>query len=189
MDDAQLLQQYVTLGSHEAFREIVARHLGLVYATALRHVHDKHIAEDVTQAVFIVLARKAGTLTNERVLAAWLMNTAKFASRDAIKAQMRRRKYEKRAAEMTPTTFEPEMKEEDSQAQRLLTPAMEQLAERDRRAVVLKYYERKTFREIGSILGMKEEAARKRVARATDKMRLYFARQGVVLSTGASMSY
>src|SRR5947209_8200467 len=107
MDDAQLLEQYVRSGSHEAFREIVARHLGLVYATALRQVHDKHMAEDVTQAVFIVLARKAATLTRERVLAAWLMNTAKYASRDAIKSQMRRRKYEVRAAEMIPTSYEP----------------------------------------------------------------------------------
>src|SRR5205807_999077 len=70
-----------------------------------------------------------------------------------------------------------------------LGPAMEKLGERDRRAVVLKYYERKTFREIGDLLGMKEEAARKRVTRATEKMRLFFARQGTVLSTGAIMSY
>src|SRR3954447_14606869 len=109
MDDAELLRQYVETGSHEAFRALVAKHLGLVYATALRQVRDKHMAEDVSQAVFIVLARKAKTLRRERVLAAWLMSTAKFASRDAIKAQMRRRKYETRAAEMMPTSYEPVM--------------------------------------------------------------------------------
>src|SRR5690242_17782956 len=99
MDDTTLLKQYVETGSPQAFRQIVQRHMGLVYATALRQVRDKHMAEDVCQAVFIVLARKAHTLSHERVLAAWLMNTAKFASRDAIKAQSRRRKYEMRAAE------------------------------------------------------------------------------------------
>jgi len=172
MDDAQLLQQYVNTGSHEAFGQIVARHVGLVHATALRYVRDKHMAEDVTQAVFIVLARKAATLTREQVLAAWLLNTARFASRDAIKAQARRRKYETKAAQMIPTSFEPQMKINETDAGQILAPAIGQLGERDRRAVVLKYYERKTFREIGVLLGMKEEAARKRVARATEKMRL-----------------
>src|SRR5436309_1657602 len=78
MDDTTLLKQYVETGSPQAFREIVQRHMGLVYATAFRQVRDKHMAEDVCQAVFIVLARKAHTLSHERVLAAWLMNTAKF---------------------------------------------------------------------------------------------------------------
>src|SRR5439155_10992695 len=123
MDDAELLRQYVETGSHEAFRAIVSKHLGLVYATALRQVRDKHLAEDVTQAVFIVLARKAGTLKRERVLAAWLMNTAKFASRDAIKALTRRRKHETRAAEMMPQSSQMDVDQLDHPVDGMLNVA------------------------------------------------------------------
>src|SRR5688572_357034 len=101
MDESQALREFVQTGSHAAFGELVARHVDLVYSCALRQVHgDKHMAEDVAQAVFILLARKAKSLRYETVLAAWLVTATRYAALDALKAQARRRRHERRAAEM-----------------------------------------------------------------------------------------
>ena len=80
MDDAKLLQLYVETGDQAAFGELVSKHVNFVYSAALRNVHDRHVAEEITQAVFIVLARKASTLRHEAVLSSWLLSTCRYAS-------------------------------------------------------------------------------------------------------------
>src|SRR5215216_3928516 len=105
MDDASLLKDYVETASQEAFGQLVSRHIGFVYAAALRHVHDRHVAEEVTQAVFIVLARKASTLRHEAVLSSWLMTTTRYAALGQMKIAARRKRHERRAAEMAKTTW------------------------------------------------------------------------------------
>src|SRR3954467_4844008 len=102
MTETQLLQEYVETGSQEAFSDLVRRHIDLVYSAALRQVRNSAMAEDVTQAVFILLAKKAGTLRHETVPAAGVLAATLYASLDAIKLESRRKKHEARAAEMAP---------------------------------------------------------------------------------------
>jgi RNA polymerase sigma factor (sigma-70 family) len=174
MDDAQLLQQYVATGSPDAFQSLVNRHINFVYGAALRHVHDRHVAEEVTQAVFIVLARKAATLRHEAVLSSWLLSTCRFAALGQMKIAARRRRHERRAAEMAKTVWVEDAESSWPQFEGQMDAALASLRETDRKAVVLRFYEHKSFDEIASILGTAEEAARKRVSRAVEKLRGFF---------------
>ena len=174
MDDAQLLQQYVETGSPDAFQSLVNRHVNFVYGAALRHVHDRHVAEEVTQAVFIVLARKAATLRHEAVLSSWLLSTCRYAALGQMKIAARRRRHERRAAEMAKTVWVEEADSSWPQFEGQMDAALASLRETDRKAVLLRFYEQKSFDEIAAILGTAEEAARKRVSRAVEKLRNYF---------------
>src|SRR5687767_986247 len=100
--DFELIQAYVRNGSEEAFATIVARHVNLVYSAALRRAGDAHLAEEITQATFIVLSRKAAKLNERVVLGAWLYRTALFVAADALKVKARRQKYEREAPAMQP---------------------------------------------------------------------------------------
>ena len=92
--DHELLNEFTTNASEAAFATVVNRHIGLVYSAAFRHVNDAHLAEDVTQAVFVLLARKAGAIPKRRILSGWLYCTARFIARDVVKSEARRRKRE-----------------------------------------------------------------------------------------------
>jgi DNA-directed RNA polymerase specialized sigma24 family protein len=83
-DDIQLAREYARSNSEDAFAELVSRHLNLVYSDAMRQVRDPHLAEEVTQAVFIILARKAGSLAAGTVLPGWLCRTARYESANAL---------------------------------------------------------------------------------------------------------
>src|SRR5260221_1339736 len=99
--DKQLLTQYAATGAHEAFAQLVARRIDLVYSAALRQVHDAHLAEDVAQAVFVILARKARAVAESRApLAAWLLTTTHLVALDALRKLARQRKHERKAAQM-----------------------------------------------------------------------------------------
>jgi len=174
MDDAHLLQEYVETASQEAFGQLVSKHIGFVYSAALRNVHDRHVAEEITQAVFIVLARKASTLRHEAVLSSWLLSTTRYASLGHMKMAARRKRHERRAAEMAKTVWEEEADTRWPQYEGDLDAALASLREGDRKAVMLRFYEHKSFDEIAHILGTAEEAARKRVSRAVEKLRGYF---------------
>jgi RNA polymerase sigma factor (sigma-70 family) len=181
-DDAQLLQEYAG-GSERAFRELVERYINLVYSAAIRHLEEAPLAQDVVQTVFAALARKAKSLPQDVILGGWLYRHACFVAMQAARTERRRRAREQQALEMNALNDQPEPDWE--RLAPFLDQAMQGLGSRDRDAVVLRYFEGRNLRNVGTALGISEEAARKRVTRALEKLRGFFARRGLTLSATA----
>ncbi len=180
-DGAQLLSRFATTGDEGAFRELVTQHLDLVYSAALRQLNgDAHLAQDVAQTVFTDLARKARALPRDVVLSGWLYEAARFAAAKAVRGERRRQAREQEAAAMHDPT--PECTPDWEQLRPVLDTAMGEFSATDRNAVLLRFFERKDFRAVGVTLGISEDAAQKRVARALDKLRTKLTRRGVILS-------
>ncbi len=177
-DDAELLTAYAIRHSEEAFTELVGRHVALVYSAALRQVREPPLAEEVTQAVFIILARKARAVSRHATLSGWLCRVAHFVSRDALRAERRRQHREQAAARMENTSDTDWM-----QIAPLLDEVVAQLNDKDRSAIVLRFYQQKSFGEVGNALGVDADAAQKRVSRALEKLRIFFAKRGVSSTT------
>jgi RNA polymerase sigma factor (sigma-70 family) len=181
-DDTQLLQEYAT-GSEEAFRQLVDRYINLVYSAAIRHLEEAQLAQDVVQTVFTALARKARTLPRDVILGGWLYRHTCFVASQAARTERRRRARETQALEMNALNDQPEPDWE--RLSPFLDQAMQGLGTSDRDAVMLRYFEGRNLRNVGAALGISEEAARKRVTRALEKLRSFFARRGVTLSATA----
>lgn len=186
-DDAELLRRYAAENSEAAFAELVARHLGFVYACALRRVGgDAGLAEDVCQQVFTLLARQARELATRPVLAGWLFTTARFTSARIVRGERRRQAREKEASLMREIFSDDPAPPDWERLRPVLDAALDHLGERDREAVLMRFFERRTFGEIGVKLGLTENAARMRVERALDKLHGLLARRGVT-STAAAL--
>ena len=179
-DDMTLVREFAARQSEPAFAELVERHIGLVHSAALRQVGDAHLAGEITQAVFIILARKAASLGPKTVLAAWLYRTTRYAAADALKSR-RRRAAREQEAYMQSTLNQPDA-DAWTRLAPLLDDAMNELGETDRTVLVLRYFENKTAHEIATALRMEENAAQKRVARALEKLRARFVKRGVTLT-------
>jgi RNA polymerase sigma factor (sigma-70 family) len=183
-DDITLLRDYATRNSEPAFAALVSRHVNLVYSVALRQVRDAHLAEEITQAVFIILARKADSLGDKTILPGWLCRTARYASANALTIQRRRQHREQEAfMQSTLNEAEPMHEETWNQISPLLDGAMEKLGQKDHDALVLRFFENKTFAEVGATLGASEDAAKMRVNRALEKLRKFFTKRGVSSTT------
>ncbi len=173
----ELLRDYAETQSEEAFGLLVGRHLNLVYSTALRLVRTPHVAEEVAQTVFIILARKATSLPSSTVLTGWLYRTTQFAATSALRSQRRRQLREQEPMDSTPSS-EPAWAEIEPHVE----GALLHLAEKDRCAVLLHYFERKSYREVATALGTTEDAAQKRVSRSLEKLRGILAKSAPLAS-------
>lgn len=181
--DAELLHLYAENHSEEAFAELVRRHLPLAYNTALRRVAgDSHRAEEITQTVFADLARKASRLSRHPALTGWLHTSTHYAAAELVRHEQRRQLREQQSAAM-PNDHTPHVEWE--QLRPVIDDALDQLDERDRAAVLLRYFENQKLSAIGKTLALSEDAARKRIDRALDKLRRQLAKRGIASTTTA----
>src|ERR1700677_3920536 len=176
--DSELLHRFARTNSEDAFAELVKRHVNLVYSAALRQVNgDEHSAKDVAQTVFTDLARKAGSLARRENLAGWLYTSAHFAAAKIARTQNRRRDREETFMREPVNETAPDADWEKIRP--ALDDAMHELKESDRAAILLRYFENRPFAEVGTKLGLNENAARMRVERALEKLRAIFTKRGI----------
>jgi RNA polymerase sigma factor (sigma-70 family) len=180
----QLLSEYAATRSEDAFAQIVNRHAGFVYSAALRQTGNPTTAEEITQAVFVILARKASTLRHETILQGWLFRAVRYAAMDFRKVEARRISREREAARMHSIDRGEEPESVWNQIAPVIDEALASLSTKDRNAILLRFFENQSFRDIGERLDGNENSARLRVVRALEKLRVFFQKRGVLISGG-----
>lgn len=185
LTDIELLEEYVRTQTEAAFAELVRRHLNLVYSVAFRFTGQNQDAQDIAQAVFIILANKARTLRKQTVLTGWLYETTRHTAAHWQRGQVRRQIREQEASMQTSQS---DTTGTWQQLEPQLETAMASLSERERTLLALRFYEKRTGQEAAAALGIGEAAAHKRTARALEKLRKFFTRKGVVLSAATIAS-
>ena len=179
-DDITLLKQYAR-GDESAFTALFERHVHLVYSAALRQARNPSHAEEVTQAVFILLARKAKSLSPKTVLSGWLYQAARLTTASLIKREIRRQRREQEVYMQTLTEPDTPLWEQISP---LLDDAMGRLGEKDRNAIVLRFFENRTPQEVAAALKLNDVTARKRVSRALEKLQKFLFKRGIASTAG-----
>lgn len=183
--DHELLRRYTQQGAEDAFRELVSRHLDLVWGVARRVTGDADLAKDVAQTVFTDLARKARSLSAQTSLPGWLHRAAWLAAAKLVRANVRRSQREQQAMQLRALEeADPADARAAAQLQPLLDDALGRLNEADRQAVVLRFFSRRSLAEVGAFLGLSDDAAQKRVSRALEKLREDLQHRGVAVSSG-----
>ena len=184
--DMDLLRDYDRQGSEAAFAGLVQRHINLVYSVALRHVGIAAHAEEITQAVFIILARKAAGLRADTILEGWLHETTRLTALSFLRGE-RRRQFREQEAYMQSTLNDCDAPSPEiwNQLAPMLDEAMSRLGKKDREAVLLRFFKDKSVREVAAAMQVNEAAAQRRVLRALEKLRGFFTKRGIALSSVA----
>ncbi|HEY1789766.1 MAG TPA: sigma-70 family RNA polymerase sigma factor [Verrucomicrobiae bacterium] len=183
-DSRQLLAEYARNGAEASFHELVTRYVNAVYSAALRLVDgDAHRAQDVTQTVFVDLARMAGSVSSEAMVGGWLHRHTCFVAANLMRGERRRQARERQAAHMNASEETPEV--DWTLIAPILDEAINELGKTDRMAVLLRFFEQRDFHSVGEILGSNEDATRMRVNRALEKLRIGLKRRGVTTTAAA----
>ena len=172
MSETELLQAFRKERSEEAFAELVRRYAGLVYSVARRRLSNAALAEDVTQLVFIRFAKMPPKVHSAGELAAWLHRTTVNVTIDTWRSETRRRNREQQVASMQPETNTATTNAFWDEISPGLDEAIDQLNDEDRQAILLRFFKAKPMRDVGAALGVSEAAAKMRVGRAVEKLRM-----------------
>ena len=180
--DLELLERYTRQNADDAFAEIVRRHVDLVHSAALRRVRSRELADEVAQSTFIKLARHARDLKPDTILTAWLYQVTRREAIDVVRREARRQLREQVATELNAMNTAPA---DWLQIEPLLDEAMDTLEETDRAAILLRYFENRSFRDVGAAIGASDDTAQKRVSRAVERLRDFLVKRGVdAVATG-----
>ncbi|MGA2750269.1 MAG: sigma-70 family RNA polymerase sigma factor [Verrucomicrobiota bacterium] len=188
MDDWQLLAEYVNRESEDAFRGLVDRYAGMVYHAALRQVRNPQAAEEVTQTVFIALAQKAGRIPRQTVLCGWLFRATRYAVLHWVREEACRRRHEKEALKMETHVETHEVETVWEQISPYLNDALDGLPQRDREILMIRFFGNMSHKEVAQSLGLSEDTAKKRLSRALERLKVIFARRGVVVPAVAMVA-
>jgi RNA polymerase sigma factor (sigma-70 family) len=182
--DQQLLRLYVQQRDQRAFETLVQRHVRLVYSAAMRRVGQHDLAEDVAQAVFVILSRKAGAVSRQAVISRWLLSTVRFVAANAVKSEARRRGREQVVAMQQLSTGKASADPSEviiwQEAAALLDDAVLRLSAADRDVLLLRFFQERPVADIALALRVSEGAVKQRLARAVDRLRGRLARRDVV---------
>jgi RNA polymerase sigma factor (sigma-70 family) len=180
IDDSELLRRYAQDRSQDAFSELVQRHLGFVYGVAVRRAgDDAQLAREVCQEVFTALATKAAAVSRQPTLKGWLHTAARFSASRAVRSERRRRVREQEAYTMHELNDDSALRQNWERLRPVIDEILGDLRERDREAVLLRFFEERTFAQVGQRLKISEDAARIRVSRALDEMSRRLSRRGI----------
>jgi len=190
MSDSNLLAQFVKGGSEDAFRKLVEQHSHMVYALCLRQLGNEAMAEDASQSVFVILARKAKSMRIKegRALSVWLFRTAHFVVSHMKREQARRTKREAEAAELANESRIPNKEAQWGEIREYLDSAILSLGTKQQQAIIGYFLEGKTQKKVGEELGCSEDAARMRIDNALRKLRRKLAKKGIAPAAGALTS-
>lgn len=194
LDDLELLREFARTGSEEPFSRLVSRYAPLVYSTGLRVAGSPEAARDITQSVFIDLLQRVSrvitSLERERSreaarasLAGWLHRAARYEALDLIRSENRRQTREKIAMELQEQSSA--QGSEWNSVRPVLDEALDSLDDAGRRAVLLRYFQEASYRDVGASFGISEDAAQKRVSRALDRLRDFLLRKGIATSSAS----
>lgn len=183
-NDMDLMREYAEGNSETAFAELVQRHINLVYSAALRYTGNAADAQDVTQAVFIILTKKISSLRQRATLTGWLYETTRFTARQLLRTRFRQQARDQEVY-MDSLTQQPGTDPFWKQLGPVLEDAMSRLGEKDRALLALRFFENKSVAETASLLGLNEWTVRKRAERAVEKLREFFSRRGIAVPASA----
>lgn len=185
MDDHELLRRYAEDGSEQAFRQLVERHCDIVYNVAMRRLQRPHLAQEVTHAVFVALAKKAGSIRAGTILPGWLFRATRFAAAKLQRDEERRQRREQEAAML----MHAESTDDSERVWETIAPKLDdelaRLNDGERGAVLLRFFQNRTFKEVSESLGISEDAAKMRVSRALEKLRRRFVKRGIAVALPA----